>query len=68
MSEVRVDPDERMAKKRHYEIDWNGEFDRYMLIRQPDALVIDSGPAQLPLIELQRDIERRIAKNELNKS
>jgi hypothetical protein len=63
VSKMRVDVHEKVepkAKFRYYEIIGPNAYGRLLLIRQPDALVIDSGTQRLSLLELERDIERRI--------
>lgn len=60
MSEVRVEV--RKMPSRYYEIIMT-KYGRLLLIRQPDAWVIDSSDGErLPLLELERDIERRLER------
>jgi hypothetical protein len=61
VSRVRAESDQGMEKKRHYEILGRNEYGRFLLVRQPGLFIIAAGESQLPLIELQLDIKKRVS-------
>ena len=54
---------EKKGQKRHYDVLGPNEYGRFLLIREPESVVIDSGTESLSLRELQRDIEGRLRKH-----